>query len=206
LNETFLRQFALICGEIQLRIHSFGLLLSLKVGYGVRIRSPSYIRGSKNIYIGKNFVSGSRIRLECIHRYGGKKYSPSIKIGDSVTVNDDVHIAAVNSVLIGDRVLMASKIFISDHNHGSYSIMDSTPPSIPPEKRILSYKAVVIEDDVWIGEMVSVLPGSYIGKGSIIGANSVVIGYIPANCIAVGVPAKVIKFYSTQNENWEPVK
>lgn len=52
---------------------------------------------------------------------------------------------------------------------------------------------IIIEDNVWLCEGVVVLSGVRIGKNSIIGANAVVTKDIPANCIAVGIPAKVIK-------------
>ena len=52
---------------------------------------------------------------------------------------------------------------------------------------------VVIEDNVWIGEMVCILPNVRIGKGSIIGANAVVTKDVPANALVGGNPARVIK-------------
>jgi virginiamycin A acetyltransferase len=54
-------------------------------------------------------------------------------------------------------------------------------------------KEVVIEDDVWLGYNVTVLPGVTIGQGSVIGAGSVVTSDIPPYTVAVGNPAKVIK-------------
>ncbi|MBL4677498.1 MAG: hypothetical protein JKY70_15040 [Mucilaginibacter sp.] len=64
-------------------------------------------------------------------------------------------------------------------------------------------KPVIIEDNVWIGETVSVLPGVTIGKGSIIGASAVVTKNIPPYSIAVGNPAKVIKTYNFESNSWE---
>jgi lipopolysaccharide O-acetyltransferase len=62
---------------------------------------------------------------------------------------------------------------------------------------------VIIEENVWIGEYVSILPGVTIGRGSIIGSMSVVNKNIPAFCIAVGAPAKVIKRYNFTTNKWE---
>ncbi|MDR2406844.1 MAG: sugar O-acetyltransferase, partial [Bacteroidales bacterium] len=53
--------------------------------------------------------------------------------------------------------------------------------------------SVVIEDNVWIGDKVTILPGVHIGYGSIIGANAVVTKDVPANCVVGGNPAKIIK-------------
>jgi lipopolysaccharide O-acetyltransferase len=58
---------------------------------------------------------------------------------------------------------------------------------------------------VWLGEHVSVLPGVTIGKGCIIGANSVVAKDIPDYCIAVGCPARVIKRFSFASNRWERI-
>ena len=121
-------------------------------------------------------------------------------------MNDHVHITARESVKIGNNVLLASKIYISDCSHGSYSgdENDSHPESIPHDRPLFS-KPVVIEDNVWLGEFVSVLPGVTIGKGSIIGTNSVVSKNIPSNVIAVGSPAKPIKKFNFATNNWEKI-
>ena len=52
---------------------------------------------------------------------------------------------------------------------------------------------MVIEDNVWIGEKASIMPGVHIGKGAIIAANSVVTHDVPAYAVVAGIPAKVIK-------------
>ena len=67
---------------------------------------------------------------------------------------------------------------------------------------MLSAKSMIIHDDVWIGELVSVFPGVEIGKGAIIGANSVVTKSVPEYCIVAGNPAKVIKKYDFESKQW----
>jgi len=128
-----------------------------------------------------------------------------LKIGDNVEINDYVHIAAVLNIEIGNHVLIASKVFITDHNHGNYTGDDQSHPMEPPKDRKLAAKPVKIEDNVWIGEYVTILPGVTVGKGSIIGTSSVVTRDIPPYTIAVGIPAKVIKRYNEQKGIWEPV-
>ena len=121
-------------------------------------------------------------------------------------MNDYVHITAMECVKIGKNVLLASKIYISDCSHGSYSgdQNDSNPNEIPKDRKMFS-KPVVIEDNVWLGEFVSVLPGVTIGNGAIVGANSVVSKNIPANVIAVGSPAKPIKKFNFTTNKWEKI-
>lgn len=164
------------------------------------IRLPFDIRNKKYIQIGKNFTSGFNCRIEAIPL--SKDQNICISIGDNVQMNDFVHIGSVSSIKIGNYVLMASKIYISDHNHGSYTLQNSDSPLTPPIDRPIFGKEVIIEDNVWIGESVCILPGVTIGKGSIIGALAVVTKDIPPYSIAVGNPAKVIKAYDFENAAW----
>lgn len=110
---------------------------------------------------------------------------------------------AHEKISIGHNVLMASKIFISDTNHGEYTASEQSLPSSPPNERPLSTRPVEIGNNVWIGENVCILPGVSIGEGSIIGANSVVNRDVPADCIVGGAPAKVLKRYDYITKRWE---
>lgn len=176
------------------------LLISSKVRV---IRAPFYIRGAKFINWGTDFTSGVGLRIDADPQQLNNDYV--LKIGNKVQVNDYVHIGAVNKIIIGNNVLIASKVFISDHNHGIYSGMSQSSPDMAPESRPIQSLPIIIEDNVWLGEQVSVLPGVTIGKGSIIGANSVVSKDIPSNCIAVGIPAKVIKKFNYTTNKWEKI-
>ena len=168
------------------------------------IRLPFDIRNKRFIQIGSAFTTGFGCRIEAhpLHESTNK----CIVIGENVQINDYVHIAAGESVSIGNNVLIASKVFISDINHGNYTGQNSDSPDVPPALRPLSTKPVVIEDNVWLGESVCVLAGVTIGKGSIIGSLSVVSKSIPPFSIAVGTPAKVIKEYDFNSKSWIAVK
>jgi len=169
------------------------------------IRFPFNIRGGRYIDLGEGLTTGIGCRLEAIPISNAVE-GPIIKLGRNVQINDYVHFGAIKHIWVGDNVLIASKVFISDHNHGVYSGENQSSPLSIPGKRELSYSPVVIEDNVWLGEFVSVLPGVTIGKGSIVGSNSVVSKSIPEYSIAVGSPAKVIKQYNFDTEKWEKVK
>jgi len=164
------------------------------------IRFPIEVRGRKFIDFGENLTTGTGCRIEAI-----PFYSPKIIItfGKNIEINDYVHIAGISSIKIGDNVLIASKVFISDVQHGCYSgnnVHDH--PDVPPGDRSLSSKDVIIDENVWIGESVSILAGVTIGKGSIIGANSVVSKSIPPYVIAVGSPAKPFKKFNFETNRW----
>ncbi|HDZ8911616.1 TPA: acetyltransferase [Aeromonas dhakensis] len=161
------------------------------------IRRPFEIRGASRIRLGRGFTTGRYCRLEA-HGSDGI----NLDIGLNCQLNDAVHIAAADSIVIGDDVLIASRVFITDLNHGSYSGEEHSHPDSICRERMLHTKPVLIESNVWLGEGVVVLPGVTIGKASIIGANSVVSRDIPANSIAVGNPARVIKRFDFQCGQW----
>jgi lipopolysaccharide O-acetyltransferase len=168
------------------------------------IRRPAYIRGATFINFGKSLTTGVAVRLDAFKT--GSACGFSLIFGDNVQLNDYVHIAAIEEVRIGNNVLIASRVFISDHNHGMYHLSDSLSfPSIEPIKRPIYSNPVFIDDNVWIGEQVCILPGVKIGKGSVIGAGSVVVNNVPPNSIVVGNPARVIKVFNEDTKVWEKI-
>lgn len=160
-------------------------------GKNSNIRGPFIIKNPQYISIGENFSSLHNLRLEAWDRYGNDSFTPQLTIGDNVCVNSDVHIGCINRVEIGNNVLMASRIYISDSSHGDIT---EEALSVPPLLRPLVSKGpVIIEDNVWIGEGACILPGVTVGLNAIIGANCVVTRDVPPNTVVAGVPAKVIK-------------
>lgn len=108
---------------------------------------------------------------------------------------------AHEKVEIGSNVLIASKCFISDTNHGMYNGKYQDIPSISPNQRKLVTKPVKIGNNVWIGENAVILAGTEIGDGCIIGANSIIKGTIPTNSMVVGT-GTIIKKFSEDNQIW----
>jgi acetyltransferase-like isoleucine patch superfamily enzyme len=190
-----------IIGFVQL-LHSY---LKTKLFYNKSrlIRFPFDVRNKSNINFGIGLTTGIGCRIEAFPLI---KENIVLTFGNNVQINDYVHITAVESIIIGNNVLMASKIYISDCSHGSYSGNENdSPPSTYPADRPLFAKPVVIEDNVWLGEFVSVLPGVTIGTGTIVGSNSVVAKSLPANVIAVGTPAIPIKKFNFVTSRWEKI-
>lgn len=102
-----------------------------------------------------------------------------------------VVIAADLSVTIGDRVMCGANVTITDSDRHP---LDAT---LRAQGHGGSSKAVIIDNDVWLGMNVVVLKGVHIGSGAVIAANSVVCNDIPANAVAGGNPASVIKWITT---------
>lgn len=174
----------------------------------VRVSPGANLGGLDCMKIGQSFSAGRGLWLEAVTKYPAAEqiFSPQLIIGDHVSVGEYVHIGCNNRIVIGDNVLMGSKIYITDHNHGVYRGDKTDSPAIPPSNRPLTEgESVEIGARCWIGEFVTILPGVTVGEGSIIGSHSTVTHDIPANSIAVGVPARVVKIWNETTETWEKV-
>ena len=112
-------------------------------------------------------------------------YGHNISIGDGSWVNYGMTVLDVAPVAIGTDVLIGP-------NCSLYTAIHPTEPG-PRRAKWESSAPITLEDNVWLGGSVVVCPGVTIGENSIIGAGAVVTRDIPANCIAVGNPARVIK-------------
>lgn len=114
----------------------------------------------------------------------------NVIIGNNFYANHNVNINGGHhqaTIKIGDDVLIGPNVCIYAYNHNFENL------EIPIKLQGYYEADVIIEEDVWIGSNSVILPGVKIGKGSIIGAGSVVTKNIPPFTIAAGCPAKVIK-------------
>lgn len=156
--------------------------------------------GLENVFVGSGTIILSHSRLQTYNLSGNEKGSIVIGDGCYIGFNFTVLSADGKHVKIGDQVLIASDVLISNENHGIDPESD-----IPYMDQSLIAKSVEIGDGSWIGEKVCILPGVTVGKKSIIGAGSVVTRDIPPYSIAVGNPARVIKQYNFSTHCWEKV-
>ena len=133
-------------------------------------------------------------------------------IEDFVTINNGVgavHIGSncrvgmsnvlIGPVSIGNNVILAQNIVISALNH-NYKNVD-----MPIYLQGETVRNITIEDDCWIGANVVITAGVTIGKHSVIGAGAVVTKNIPAFCVAVGNPARIVKKYCFTSKVWESI-
>lgn len=150
------------------------------------IDKPALIQSPKRISIG----SGSSINVGVFLRCYGN--NSTIEIGNGVSIGVQNSITSCNRIVIGDGVTTGRMVLITDNSHGKNNSLDDLKLR-PMDREVVSKGEVIIEDNVWLGEMVCVMPGVTIGHGSVIGANAVVTKDIPPYSIAVGCPAKVVK-------------
>lgn len=173
----------------------------LKIEGNAKFGIPCWIHGKQYISIGNGFRAEAGLVLGAFDKFKGKKYSPKLVIGNNVDLGFGNRITCCNHIEIGNNVLCAGKVFITDHFHGE---INSVAIHVPPiERELYSKGEVIIEDNVWIGEGVCILPGVHIGKGSIIGANAVVTKDIPSYVVAAGIPAKVQRNLKTNKSDKE---
>ena len=102
----------------------------------------------------------------------------------------------IGPVTIGDNVNMAQNIVVSGLNHGYQDIM------IPPREQKCSTAEISIGNDCWIGANVVITAGVSIGRHSVIAGGAVVTKSIPSFSVAVGNPARVVKYYDFEEEKW----
>lgn len=157
-----------------------------EVGPGLAVTSPRNIE-----------VWGGNIRLgDCVHLHASAGHytrlctwttdgrEGRISIGDYVLISPGTQIIASESISIGSNTMFASGCYVSDSDwHDTY---DRT-------RELDKHAPIVIGDNVWLGVRVIVGKGVTIGDNSIIGAGSVVTRDIPANVIAAGNPARMVR-------------
>jgi maltose O-acetyltransferase len=151
------------------------------VGRWVRLRGRPVITNRGRLVIGERAQLYSTVAtLELVTEEEG-----TLEIGARTLVNFGTSIVATKSVRIGDNCQIGTHTLILDNDYHR----------IEPERRLERppSKPVVIENNVWIGARVIVLPGVTIGADSAIGAGSVVTADIPPRTLAAGIPARPIR-------------
>ncbi len=162
------------------------------IGRNVKIQNPKCVLIGNNVGIGKESVF-----LPCTN-YAGIQYNPQIIIGNNVWIGIRNSIAAINRVEIGNNVLFAGYVHITDHSHG---YEDVNLPIV--QQSFISNGPVVIDDDCWLGFGCQILSGVHIHKHSIVAARSVVTKDVPPYSIVAGNPAHIIKQYNFDTKKWE---
>jgi acetyltransferase-like isoleucine patch superfamily enzyme len=164
---------------------------------GVRIRGYVWMRrieiprDHRNIELAGGCSLDRGVVLLCV---GGSSDRVRLSIGAGTYLNRGVFVDAIESVAIGSHAAIGPNCYITDHDHGT------ADPSRPPLDQAMVSEPTTIGDNVWLGANVVVLKGVTIGPRTIVGAGSVVTRSLPGDCVAVGVPAKVIRARSPADD------
>ena len=150
-----------------------------RVPLSVRLVGRIHLRADGDVEFGQGVaLVGDVVPIEFVSHTGSR-----ISIGDHTFINYGSSITAYEQVKIGRHCLLGHYTLIVDRNEHGIEQREVAPPAAP----------VIIEDHVWIGSHTIILPGVCIGRHAAIGAGSVVTRDIPANCLAVGNPARVVR-------------
>ena len=168
LRESFKDKEALEKGKIDAQNnHKFNLAKPFSEEYFSLMKELFYNQ------IGENSIIYNQLTVVC---------PQSVKIGKNVKVMNGVLMMSAGGITIEDNVMIAANVQLISNNHDPY------------DRYVITCKPILIKEGAWIGAGATILPGVTIGKYAIIGANSLVSKDIPDYGVAVGSPAKVIKY------------
>ncbi len=177
-------------------------LIGVVYGKNMQVFDKVYISGHGRIEIGDNFVftSGSNINPICRNIRG---CIHTVTKDSKITIGNNVGISSAciwsqTSITIGDNVNIGGDCLIIDsdaHPHDYLQRRRNFRQEVGMDTYLetIPCAPIVIEDDVWIGARCQILKGVNVGARSIIAAGSIVTKAVPADCVAAGVPAKVLK-------------
>jgi len=166
------RRAGLVLVRLRHRRVSFGPRCDVRSGARLRVAKGAVVR------IGAACVLDRGFDLEC---------RGVVEVGERTVFGHHCTLAADRSVVIGRDCLLAEMVSVRDHDH---AVAD-------PSRAVLEQGRVTapvrIGDNTWLGAKVTVTKGVTIGSDVVVGANAVVTSDLPDGCVAVGVPARVVR-------------
>lgn len=123
--------------------------------------------------------------------------SPVLRIGARCSIGRGSHLVAHRSLVVGDDVMTGPHCYISDQNH-TYA-----DPDTPVGQQWPAEDPVEIGSGSWLGAGAVILPGTHLGRNTVVGAGAVVRGDFPDHSVLAGVPAKLVRRYDPER-GWQP--
>ena len=156
------------------------------LGTGHNMMKPWNVRvHGKHINIGNNVhIVTAKDRMVSLSTWAFAEHQGHINIGENVLLCPGVRLDSASEIEVGNNCMFAAGSYVTDADW--HDIYDRTKP-------VGTTRKVTLHNNVWVGDGAVVCKGVTIGENSVIGAGSVVTGDIPANSIAAGNPAKVVK-------------
>lgn len=156
------------------------------------IGSPMFLMNLRRMYIGKRVRIFPGLRAEC-HGDG------RLFVHDNVSIGQGFHVIAGGELHIGRGCLISGNVFITDIDH---TYIDVSRP-VFEQPNVIS--KTDIGENCFIGIGARIQAGTILGKGCVVGANSVVRGHFPDYSVIVGAPARVVKRYNPSTSMWERI-
>ena len=171
------------------------------IGHSCKI-SKNYISlplpDSFSIGCGSTIMDG--FRIETVKEYAGVMFTPHLRIGDHVNINQNFHCTCADSIEIKSGVSITANCGVFDIIHPYENIKEN------PRYEKIKTAPIVIGEDSLIGMNSVIMPGVHLGKHTIVGANSTIMkGCYPDYVVLAGSPARIIKKYCEQTGKWEIV-
>lgn len=168
------------------------MLFCKRIGFPSYFSFPIFFTGMRKVSIGKKtrIFPGSRFE---VHGCG------VIEIGDNVGIGQNFHITSASQLIIGSGTVISGNVFITNINHEYRDIQ------VPIMEQDILIKETSIGENCFIGFAAAIQAGTKLGNHCIVGANSVVCGDFPDYCVIVGAPAKIVKVYNKEKNEWERV-
>jgi acetyltransferase-like isoleucine patch superfamily enzyme len=157
----------------------------VSVGKGFRLWAMPYVMGHTKIYVGDNVNFFGKVDI-----FSGRLFDePKLILGNRVDLGHNVVFLVNKEIVLGDDVNVASGVRFMDTDAHPRDTMKRIADLPPQEEEV---KPVNVGRYAWIGHNSFIMKGVTIGEGAIIGVGSVVVSDIPAYCVAMGNPARVV--------------
>lgn len=161
-----------------------------KFGLPGYMGSPDFLFNPRRMYIGKRVRIFPGLRAEC-HGVG------SLFIHDNVAIGQGFHVTCMGDLHIGEGTLITGYVSVTDIEH------EYETANVPILEQAMTWKKTEIGKNCFIGMGARIQAGTILGNGCIVGANAVVRGVFPPHSVLVGAPARVVKRYNLELEEWE---
>lgn len=171
-------------------------IMLVHLGHGCQLLDKVIINRPHLVWVGNHVTFRHAITLYA-HPRSRNHEGPLITICDGAHIGDRCFISAETKVVIGKKVLLAPNVLIQDNTH-VYS--DIGVPVM--DQPVTSAKPIEVGSGTWVGYNAAIISGASIGKNCVIGANSVVNTVIPDYCVAVGAPARIVKYFDAERGQW----
>lgn len=162
---------------------------------------PGDSLGEEHIALGRNTLVASGVTLSVGMAPGqplpAGATSPVLTIGDRCLLGRGSHVVAHLSVVIDDDVITGPGCYVTDQNH-VYA-----DPGVPIGQQWPTNDPVHIGAGSWLGAGAVILPGTSLGRNTVVGAGAVARGHFPDHAVLAGTPARVVRRYE-DGSGWQP--